>query len=600
MAAAELSTSCTVAQYLKQRLEEVGCEHVFGVAGNYAAAFLNTIEEDAETCINISGNTNEINAGHCADGYARVSNGVAAVCVTYGVGAFSLLNPVAGSYVEHNRVVVINGAPGYAEQKRQRAEGLLYSHMTGDEKSNINAYRDVTVAAEQIRNASQAPGKIDAVLAACVAEGRPAYLEVYEDVWRQTCSAPSAPLTICAHVGCASEAMAAVKATMEMIVEKGRPLFWGGIEINRKNLQSEFQHLITSSNSPYMTTILAKSLLTESHEMFRGVYNGNATPEIIKQHFLDAGCRIGIGVWNTSKNLGGTNPWDNASVMANSEGVSVGNRYFPNVSLADYIAGLTDAICGPTFARYELPKFDVFTDCVLKDKPVSESSLAYDTFFHVIDSYLRDEHIVVVDAGFPLLGAQNLHINCQDGFVSAAAWLSIGYSVPASLGVKFAAGNKRPLVFVGDGAFQETCQEVSGHHHYGTNNVVFVLNNSIYGIEQLLVNPNPFRPQDSEDAKIRKRDYKDPLLNRVYPYNELNAWNYEKIVDMVGGTGFVVESLAQLHETLRRIDEMPEENIVVHVKLPRTDVPNAISYKFAGTGEDEYQSPDFPPFCPPN
>ena len=115
---------------------------------------------------------------------------------------------------------------------------------------------------------------------------------------------------------------------------------------------------------------------------------------------------------------------------------------------------------------------------------------------------------------------------------------------------------------------------------------MFVLNNHIYGIEQMLVNPNPFRPEDTENPKIKKRKYADPLLNKVYPYNELNVWNYEKIVDMVGGTGFVVENIAQLHEVFKKIDALPDTNIVVNVKIPKTDVPDAIRYKFAATGED--------------
>ena len=594
-----MSTTCTVAEYLKTRLEEVECAHVFGVAGNYSAAFLNTIGEDPNTTISINGNTNEINAGHCADGYARVSGKMAAVCVTYGVGAFSLLNPIAGSYVEHNRVLVINGAPGYAEQKRQRVEGLLYSHMTGDESSNINAYRPITVAAEQVRNAAMAPIKIDAALAACVFDGRPAYLEVYEDVWRESCATPAGPLLKGTHSGCESAAAGAVNATVEMIDELGAPLFWAGVEVNRFNEQESFRRLIEATGSPFMTSILAKSVLPESHPLFRGVYNGKATPPAIKDVFDHAGCRIGIGVWNTSKNLGGTNPWDNATVMANNEGVTVGNRYFANVVLGDYIDGLTAALADRTIQRYEIETIDVFEDCVFTDAERPTAHLTYDSFFEAMDQYLREEHVVVVDAGFPLLGAQNLHIGQQGGFVSAAAWLSIGYSVPASLGVKFAAPNKRPIVFVGDGAFQETCQAVSGLHHYGTNNVVFVLNNNIYGIEQLLVNPNPFRPVDSDDPAIRKRDYRDQQLNSVYPYNELNDWAYEKIVDMVGGEGYVVETPADLSLVLKDIDAKPEMNFVVHVKLPQADVPHAIAYKFRGTGEDEHESPDFPPFCPP-
>ena len=579
----------TVAQYLKIRLEQLGCEHIFGVAGNYSAALLNTISEDPDSTIKISGNTNEINAGHCADGYARVSQKIAPVCVTYGVGAFSLLNPVAGSFVEHNRVLVLNGAPTYADQKRQRVEGVLYSHMTGDESSNIDAYRSVTVSAEQIRNASQAPAKIDAVLTAMVSEGRPGYLEVYEDVWRKSCNAPCINIDLQPHQGEADETEKAVAATLAMIKQRGNPIFWGGIEIQRQQLQKKFQSLVEQTNTPFVTSILAKSVLSESHEMFRGVYNGKATPQSTRNLFDNAGCRIALGVWNTSKNLGGTSSWSAGMVMANNEGVKVGHhfdsegnevgtKYFPNVVLEDFIDLLSTQIVNIEFEHYQPT-----TTPLMADVPTGcAQALTYDSFFSGINSYLRDEHSVVVDAGFPLLGAQNLHINRADGFVSAAAWLSIGYSVPASLGVKFADPSKRPLVFVGDGAFQETCQAVSGHSYYNTNNVVFVLDNGIYGIEQMLVNPNPFRT-GGEKVHYEKR----PQQNEVYDYNRLNKWSYEKIVDMVGGRGAVVNSNAELQQILTEIDQYPDDNFVVRVMLNETNIPQSIAYRTETPGEDE-------------
>jgi indolepyruvate decarboxylase len=579
----------TVAQYLKIRLEELGCEHIFGVAGNYSAALLNTISEDPESTIQISGNTNEINAGHCADGYARVSQKIAPVCVTYGVGAFSLLNPVAGSFVEHNRVLVLNGAPSYSDQKRQRVEGVLYSHMTGDENSNIDAYRSVTVAAEQIKNASQAPAKIDAVLTAIVSEGRPGYLEIYEDVWRKSCRAPCTSIDLEPHQGEADETEKAVAATIDMIKQRGNPIFWGGIEIQRQQLQKKFKSLVEQTMSPFVTSILAKSVLSESHEMFCGVYNGKATPSATRDLFDNAGCRIAFGVWNTSKNLGGTSSWSAGMVMANNEGVKVGNhldsdgndigtQYFPNVVLEDYIDLLSSEI-----AKIEFTHYQPTLTSMMKEVPEGcTKALTYDSFFSGINHYLRDEHSVVVDAGFPLLGAQNLRINRADGFVSAAAWLSIGYSVPASLGVKFADPSKRPLVFVGDGAFQETCQAVSGHHYYNTNNVVFVLDNGIYGIEQMLVNPNPFRTGDD------KVNYETrPKQNSVYDYNRLNKWSYEKIVDMVGGRGAVVNTNAQLQQVLIEIDQNPTENFVIRVMLNETDIPQSIAYRTETPGEDE-------------
>ncbi|TMN71271.1 thiamine pyrophosphate-binding protein, partial [Pseudoalteromonas maricaloris] len=62
----------SVADYFKARLEEIGVEQMFGVAGNYTAALLDTILADQHSPIKISGNANEICAGFAADAYARL------------------------------------------------------------------------------------------------------------------------------------------------------------------------------------------------------------------------------------------------------------------------------------------------------------------------------------------------------------------------------------------------------------------------------------------------------------------------------------------------------------------------------------------------
>ena len=106
-----------------------------------------------------------------------------------------------------------------------------------------------------------------------------------------------------------------------------------------------------------------------------------------------------------------------------------------------------------------------------------------------------------------------MHIRAAKGFVAQAFWLAIGYSTAAAIGVKCAMPEKRVLVIVGDGAFQETCQAVSSHSELGHNTVVFVLLNGIYGVEQISVNPNPF--------PTPPKHYQDQLLNNVYSYNRL-------------------------------------------------------------------------------
>lgn len=577
----------SVAKYLQIRLEQLGLTHLFGIAGNYTAPFLNTIHEDKNAKIKIVNDTNEINAGHCTDAYAR-QNGFAAVAVTYGVGAFTLLNSVAGSYVEHCPVLVINGAPTNKDQQRSLVQGMLASHMTGDMYSNINVFRNVTVAAEQITGSSDAPYKIDSVLNACILYGRPVYLEVFEDAWRMECNPPDAPLAEREVSKCQSSARKAAKRVAAMAQGK-EIIFWGGIEIQRYGIQKEFLDLIETTDTEFVTSILGKSIVSENHPKFKGVFNGKASPKDVKEKFEKAQLKIGLGVWTTGKNLGGFDVWKDDTVLANHSGVRIGASYIANVSLRDFMIFLKEELTKVSFSAYEmydaeqLPESFFVADQSIRKN--AKPTLTYDTFFKRINTFIDERHIVVADAGFPLLGAQGIRIAEPNGFVAQASWLSIGYSVPAATGIKCARPDKRPVVFVGDGAFQETCQAISTQNKLKHDTVVFVLDNGIYGIEQMLVNPNPFRG-------AKKVEYSIPDLNDIYDYNQMHRWKYAKLVDVFGGRGFEVSTLDELDEVLKHLDNI-KENTIVHVNIPKTSIPESIAYKTEEPGEDEFLDKDW-------
>ena len=144
------------------------------------------------------------------------------------------------------------------------------------------------------------------------------------------------------------------------------------------------------------------------------------------------------------------------------------------------------------------------------------------------------------------------------------------------------------MVVVGDGAFHETCQAVADQHAYGQNTVVFVLANGIYGIEQEIVNPNPFRQPPVA--------YTDDQLDSIYPYNKLPKWNYNKITDAFGGEGRKASTINELKRILEEIRLAPDTNFVVEITIPTTDVPAAIFKGLvSAVGEDEIQNPNWPP-----
>jgi TPP-dependent 2-oxoacid decarboxylase len=612
----------TVARYLAARLAELGVGHLFGVPGNHLGPFLPPL---VEAGIRWVGNCNEINAGYAADGYARAT-GLGAVAVTYGVGALSVLQPVGGSYVEEIPVIVITGAPTYEQWQNLRAIGLLTSHMSPNTRSNVDAFRQVTADAQVVTGSRMAPVQIDALLTTCLTERRPVYLEVWENVWAGECEAPRGRIVpLPRPTSRANDVMRgkAVKAAVDLVCALGSPILWGGEEIDRYGLRAEFTSLVDATGIPFCTTIGGKSIVSENHPLFHGVYNGKASLPEVRDIFKNvAKCRIGLGSWTTSKNLGGTRAVGEDWVVAAHQGVSVGSQYFPDVKLGEFITSLRDALVecrgeaertgtggwtadyyearGPTpivgmdsratdgdGAADDVPEIGSRAEFIANLEAPSPAAqpLTYDSFFQRISGFLDESasgdgpdatspYVVVSDAGFSLLGSQNLKMPQPRSYFCQGSWLAIGYSVGAVTGVKAARPDKRALAFVGDGSFQETCQELSTQTRLRHDTVVFVMNNeNFYGIEQMLVHPCYYDPASGEGPSF---------------YNELHPWRYHKLAEVFGSadtpmTGYEVRTHAELDAVLRVLadaaDPVNRGPVLVQVCVPREDYPRAIGYE---------------------
>ena len=124
----------TLGSYLIDRLHDLGVRHVFGVPGDFSLNFCKLLETDGR--IAFVGTTREDTAGFAADGYARRNKGMGVVLVTHGVGALSTVNPIAGANAESSPVLLISGAPGVAERKRNP----LIHHSFGSPEAQMKIF----------------------------------------------------------------------------------------------------------------------------------------------------------------------------------------------------------------------------------------------------------------------------------------------------------------------------------------------------------------------------------------------------------------------------------------------------------------------------
>jgi indolepyruvate decarboxylase len=136
-----------------------------------------------------------------------------------------------------------------------------------------------------------------------------------------------------------------------------------------------------------------------------------------------------------------------------------------------------------------------------------------------------DEHPdvpLVTDTGDCLFAAVEIRTNeC----IAPAYYATMGFAVPAALGLQVATA-RRPLVLVGDGAFQMTGPEIAHASRYGCSPLVVVLNNGSWEMLQAFV----------------------PAAR----YNATVPWPFARLADLWGASGFEVRTHGQLRSALAR------------------------------------------------
>jgi len=464
--------SSTIGMFLAKRLRAAGLECIFGVPGDYVLDFFDCLEESG---LKVVCTCNELNAGYAADGYARI-NGVGAVCITYGVGGFSLFNAAVGAFAERVPLIIISGAPKLAERQHNH----LLHHTIGDMNLQYHIYEKITVASTVLMNPLQAPQQIDATIAACLRLRRPVYIEIPSDIVSQSIHEIK-PFAAETEIPSDEDTLDEALAETVSLLEAGEKCaILAGVEIQRLKVRNELRRLIDLSGYPYATTLLGKAVVPEQHPHFVGVYNGAIGSADVRDIIEEADVLLSLGTLMTDINLGlGTALLQTSKmIVANSDNVRIKHHIYKKISLKSFINGLCRKKLTRKLAlkRAPPPPKSLERNWI----PIVNHKITADRFYQRINLFIDKNSIIISDTGDSLFGTSDFFLPEGVDYIGQAFYLSIGYSIPAALGVKMAVPRRRPIIFVGDGAFQMTVQEISTMIRHKLNLVIFLLNNDGY------------------------------------------------------------------------------------------------------------------------
>ncbi|ENU94134.1 hypothetical protein F971_00028 [Acinetobacter vivianii] len=538
-----------IGDFLNLRLKQMGILHLFGVPGDFNLSYLEQVEADSQ--LEFIGNCNELNAAYAADGYARI-NGFAALTTTYGVGDLSAINGIAGAYAENVPVVHISGIPPlHVVQK-----GTLVHHtlVDGNYDNIMNCMKEFTVAQTRLTPANAA-FEIDRVLRQCFLDRRPVHIQLPSDITHVKIEVTDRPLDLSYPAVEPELLQSAVAKLCEVIGSAKNPALLIDNEASVFGVTSLLNDLSQKCSIPFASMLTAKNIMDEGSPRYVGTYVGGASQPNVRSTIEQSDCLIGVGVRFSDV---GTGVFTHQIATENyieikPYALTIFGQDYPGIEIGQLLVELNKKVAPRKLIKPILEK----QQPQVIDVP-EQQKLSQDILWNAVADFLKEDDVIIGEVGTSNSALAGLKLPATAKYIAQPLWGSIGYTLPALLGSLLAAPERRQILFIGDGSFQLTVQELSTIIRHGLKPIIFLLNNGGYTIERLIMGENA-------------------------AYNDIQNWHYTEIPGVFNGKhqykSCVVETAGQLKQTLDTMHQF-DGLTFIELKLPAMDAPLSLK-KFA-------------------
>ena len=515
------SNTKTIIQHVLSRLQDLGVNDIFGVAGDYAFPINDAVCNDNK--LRWVGSCNELNASYAADGYARI-HGLAALSTTFGVGELSAINGIAGSYTEYLPVFHLVGMPTSGVQTAHR----LVHHTLGDgEFDHFCKMADSVVCARAILTPENCIAETERLIAAALYHRRPVYLGFPADYANMPVVGQAAPIVD--PKGDSDALGAAVSAIVDAVSEATTACILPGVMVSRCGLRDEATAVVEASGLPFATMFMDKCVLDEAHPQYIGMYDGKLMDEQVRTFIEGCECVLGIGALMTDFNTGSftANIDHSKGINIMHHHVRVGSAVYDNVEMKDVLSALVDRLSKRTDVQG--PKVHGLGEPIGK----ADDEITVEYLYPRWQQMLKPEDVLITETGTTSMGLGFAEMPKGSTFQNQTLWGSIGWATPAAFGAALADPARRTILITGEGSHQLTAQEVSQFHRFGLKPIIFVLNNNGYLIERMLC--------------------KDPDSY----YNDLAQWHYHELPRALGCDDWFtarVTTCGELDEAIKKAE----------------------------------------------
>ncbi len=519
-------------------MKEHGAREIFGIPGDFVLPFFKVVEESG--ILPYFTLSHEPAVGFAADAAGRYQGAIGVAVVTYGAGALNLVNAVAGAYAEHSPVVVISGAPG----ARERTSGLLLHHQARTVDSQAAIFREITCDQAFLTDAATAPTEIARVLRSALERSLPVYIEMPRDMVGAEVAPvkrlQKSPVDPDALAECASEITERMRTAKRAVIVVD-------VEVRRYGVEDAVAELARRLNAPVVTTFMGRGLLATHNDVVVGTYLGAAGEPAITKLVEDADAALLLGVILSDTNfaLSRRRLDPRRTMLAIDRTVMIGHHVYAGIPLDAIVAAVAADAPAPRRRARKIEQAPPFR----RGLPHDDEAIAPSDIACAINDLFATHGPMMIasDIGDCLFTAMEIE---HTALVAPGYYSGMGFGVPAGIGLA-ASGKVRPLILVGDGAFQMTGFELGNCRRYGLDPIVVLFNNASW--EML----RAFQPESQ--------------------FNNLSDWHFADMAGPLGGHGVRVTSRGALADALADAVKRRGMFSLIEVMLPRGAISDTLA-----------------------
>lgn len=426
----------------------------------------------------------EQGAIHAAQGYARIKRKPGVCFTTSGPGATNLVTGLADAMLDSTPLVCITG----------QVNSSLLGTDAFQETDVVSISMPITKWNFQITSADEIPEAIaKAFFFANSGRPGPVLLDITKNAQFEELEFSYEQISrVTSYVPRPKPKMSAIEKAAELINASEKPLVLLGQGVTISGAEEEFKAFVEKAGLPVASTLLGLSSFPVSHPLYTGMLgmHGNYAPNI---NTNKCDLLIAIGMRFDDRVTGNLNTYAKQAKIIHIEidpseiDKNVKTDVAINADAKQALEMLIPKINSNSHENWlqsfsELSEVE-FKKIISRDIHPESDKMHMGEVVNMVSEITNGEAIIVTDVGqHQMASARYYAFQKQNSWITSGGLGTMGFGIPAGMGVAFANPGRPVIVFVGDGGFQMTLQELGTIAQYNLPVKIILLNNDFLGM----------------------------------------------------------------------------------------------------------------------